>query len=96
MDIRLCKPSVVIKGLTWNQVQDAIRKAEKTEANEHFHFFHYETPERNGAIDGFHLLAMPRQAYEAFLKNPSAFIVTVDDDDPSSYQPSTTALPLTE
>lgn len=71
--------SVVKSGLTWQQVQDAIHKAEKSKANNHFLFYFSETPNRNGAVAGYDLLAMPRQAYREFLESPSDFIVTVDE-----------------
>ena len=81
MEIGLCTYSIVQSELTWRQLQDALTKAEKSEANRHFMFYYREMPNRNGAVAGCDLLAMPREAYDAFLSNPKDFVVTIEDHD---------------
>ena len=79
MEIRLCTFSVLEKRLTWQQVQQAIKLAKESPANEHFMFYYRESSDRGGSVAGYDLLAMPRDAYSKFLANPGEFIISVED-----------------
>jgi hypothetical protein len=59
MTIRLYSYAIIERGLTWNQVNEAIRLANASVAGKHFRYYFHKFDEDQGKSNGFSLLAMP-------------------------------------